>query len=266
MNRIEMLKSRTARKQIIWMGYCNTTGLKNMDYIISDPNLIRSNEEKFYAEKVIYLPKIWNSHCGFDLERIENSPPFLKNKFFTFGSFNSFDKINPDVISVWSNILKKINNSKLILKTSKIKHGLERLKALFKENGVLDSIKFIGREKEFKDHLNAYNEIDIALDTFPYNGVTTSFEAIWMGVPVLAMAGYNFNSRCGESINMNLGIDQLIAKDEKDYVQKIVNLSNNHDDYIKLRKFVYANALKSPLFDNQDYSKSFFEALEQITK
>ncbi len=266
MNRIEMLKSRIARKQIIWMGYCNTTGLKNMDYIISDPNLIRSNEEKFYAEKVIYLPKIWNSHCGFDLERIENPPPFLKNKFFTFGSFNNFDKINPDVISVWSNILKKINNSKLVLKTSKIKHGLERLKASFKENGVLDSIKFIGREKDFKDHLKAYNEIDIALDTFPYNGVTTSFEAIWMGVPVLAMAGYNFNSRCGESINKNLGIDQMIAIDESDYLQKIVNLSNNHDDYIKLRKFVYENALKSPLFDKHDYSKSFFEAIDQIVK
>ena len=265
-NRIEMLKSRTAKKQIIWMGYCNTTGIKNMDYIISDPNLIRSNEEKFYSEKVIYLPKIWNSHCGFDLERIENPPPFLKNKFFTFGSFNNFDKINPDVISVWSNILKKTNNSKLILKTSKIKHGLERLKTLFKENGVLDSITFIGREKEFKDHLNAYNEIDIALDTFPYNGVTTSFEAIWMGVPVLAMSGYNFNSRCGESINKNLGMDEMIARDESDYVQKIVNLSNNHGDYIKLRKFVFANALKSPLFDNQNYSKSFFEALEKIIK
>ena len=265
-NRIEMFKNRAAKKQIIWMGYCNTTGLKNMDYIISDPNLILLNEEKFYSEKVIYLPKIWNSHCGFDIERIENPPPYLKNKFFTFGSFNSFDKINSNVISVWSNILKKINNSKLILKTSKIKHGLERLKALFRENGVLDSIKFIGREKEFKDHLNAYNEIDIALDTFPYNGVTTSFEAIWMGVPVLAMAGYNFNSRCGESINKNLGMDEMIARDESDYVQKIVNLSNNHDDYIKLRKFVFANALKSPLFDNQNYSKSFFEALEKIVK
>ena len=264
--RLELFKNRMAKNQIIWMGYCNTTGLTNMDYIISDPNLIRSNEEKFYAEKVIYLPKIWNSHCGFDLERIENPPPFLKNKFFTFGSFNNFDKINSDVISVWSNILKKINNSKLILKTSKIKHGLERLKALFKENGVLDSIKFIGREKEFKDHLNAYNEIDIALDTFPYNGVTTSFEAIWMGVPVLAMAGYNFNSRCGESINKNLGMDEMIARDESDYVQKIVNLSNNPGDYIKLRKFVFANALKSPLFDNQNYSKSFFEALEKIVK
>ena len=98
--RIELFKNRMAKKQIIWMGYCNTTGLKNMDYIISDPNLIHSNEEKFYSEKVIYLPKIWNSHCGFDFERKENPPPFIKNKYFTFGSFNNFDKINPDVVSI----------------------------------------------------------------------------------------------------------------------------------------------------------------------
>ena len=114
--RLELFKNRMAKKQIIWMGYCNTTGLKNMDYIISDPNLIYSNEEKFYSEKVIYLPKIWNAHCGFDFERKENPPPFIKNKYFTFGSFNNFDKINPDVVSTWSKILKKINNSKLSFK------------------------------------------------------------------------------------------------------------------------------------------------------
>ena len=118
-----------------------------MDYIISDPNLIRSDEEKFYSEKVIYLPKIWNCHCGFDFERIENPPPFIKNDYFTFGSFNSFDKINSDVIEVWSNILKKINNSKLILKTSKTKHAIKRIKKLFEKNNVLDSIKFIKTEK-----------------------------------------------------------------------------------------------------------------------
>ena len=69
-----------------------------------------------YSEKVIYLPKIWNAHCGFDFERKENPPPFVKNKYFTFGSFNNFDKINPDVVSTWSKILKKINNSKLSFK------------------------------------------------------------------------------------------------------------------------------------------------------
>ena len=264
--RLELFKNRMAKKQVIWMGYCNTTGLKNMDYIISDPNLIYSNEKNLYSEKVIYLPKIWNAHCGFDFERKENPPPFVKNKYFTFGSFNNFDKINPDVVSTWSKILKKIDNSKLVLKTSTKRFATKRLKQLFERNDVLDSVEFINKVPEFKKHLENYNHIDIALDTFPYNGVTTSFEAIWMGVPVLTMAGYNFNSRCGESINKNLGMEQLIAKDEDDYVQKVLNLTNNYQDYINLRKFIFHDAIKSPLFNVDDFSKSFFEALKEIVK
>ena len=263
-HRIELLKNRLAKKQVIWMGYCNTSGLENMDYIISDPNLIKQDEQKFYSEKVIYLPEIWNCHCGFDFERKENPPPFINNKYFTFGSFNSFNKINPDVVNVWSNILKRVSKSKLVLKTSQKNHTLKRLKELFKKNNVLESIQFIGRQEDLKNHLITYNDIDIALDTFPYNGVTTSFEAIWMGVPVITMAGYNFNSRCGESINKNLNMERMVARDEDDYVDKVVNLSNNHDDYIKLRKSIFLDALKSPLFNVQNYSKSFFEALERI--
>ena len=264
--RIELFKNRMAKKQIIWMGYCNTTGLKNMDYIISDPNLIYPNEQNLYSEKVIYLPKIWNAHCGFDFERKENPPPFIKNKYFTFGSFNNFDKINPDVVSTWSKILKKSNNSKLVLKTSSKRLATKRLKELFKKNDVLDSIQFIGKVPELKDHLDNYNEIDIALDTFPYNGVTTSFEAIWMGVPVLTMAGYNFNSRCGESINKNLNMEQLIAKDEDDYIKKVVHLMNNTDEYVNIRKSIFLNAINSPLFDTEDYAKSFFESLRKIVQ
>ena len=263
-HRIELLKNRLARKQAIWMGYCNTSGLENMDYIISDPNLIKLDEQKFYSEKVIFLPEIWNCHCGFDFERKENPPPFINNKYFTFGSFNNFNKINPDVVNVWSNILKRVSKSKLVLKTSHRNHALKRLKNLFEKNNVLDSIQFIGRQEGLKDHLITYNSIDIALDTFPYNGVTTSFEAIWMGVPVLTMAGYNFNSRCGESINKNFNMERMVAKDEEDYVNKVVDLSNNHEDFINLRKSIFLNALKSPLFDVQNYSKSFFEALEGI--
>ena len=263
-HRIELLKNRLAKKQVIWMGYCNTSGLENMDYIISDPNLIYENEKDFYSEKVIYLPEIWNCHCGFDFERKENPPPFINNKYFTFGSFNSFNKINSDVVNVWSNILKRVNKSKLVLKTSQKNHTFKRLKELFKKNNVLESIQFIGRQEDLKNHLITYNDIDIALDTFPYNGVTTSFEAIWMGVPVITMAGYNFNSRCGESINKNLNMERMVARDEDDYVDKVVNLSNNHDDYIKLRKSIFLDALKSPLFNVQNYSKSFFEALERI--
>ena len=162
-------------------------------------------------------------------------------------------------------ILKKVKKSKLVLKTS-ISISQEEYKKKFEKYGVLDSIIFLKYDKNFDDHLNKYKQIDIALDTFPWNGVTTSFEAVWMGVPVITMAGYNFNSRCGESINKNLNMEQLIAKDEDDYVQKVVNLTNNTDDYINIRNSIFIDAIKSPLFNTEDYSKSFFKALEEIVK
>jgi len=263
-NRIGLFKNRIAKKQLTWMGYCNTTGLKNMDYIISDHNLINPNEEKFYVEKVKYLPEIWNCHEGFDFERKENLPPFLKNNYITFGSFNNPAKINEDVVDCWSKILRNIKNSKLIIKCGNNIQKLIRIEKLIEERGISKSVIFHKPIDDKKDHLNLYKKIDIALDTFPYNGVTTSFEAIWMGVPVLTMAGYNFNSRCGESINKNLNLEFLIAKDEEEYVSKAINLSNNTKKFLELRKFIYVEALKSPLFDQKKFAKSFFKVLEEI--
>ena len=263
--RLELFKNRMANKQIVWMGYCNTTGIENMDYIISDPNLIKPEEEKYYSEKVIYLPEIWNCHCGFDFERKEHPPPVIKNNYFTFGSFNNFDKINSEVIMVWSNILKAVKNSRLILKSGKDKHATTRIQKLFEKSGVLDSVKFFNKKDKLEDHLNIYKNVDICLDPFPYNGVTTSFEAIWMGVPVITMAGYNFNSRCGESINRNLKMENLIASNEKDYVNKVIDLSKDTKKYLDLRKSIFVDAIKSPLFDQEKFSKSFFKVLEEIT-
>ena len=263
-NRIELFKNRMAKKQAIWMGYCNTTGVKNMDYIITDSNLIYENEKNLYSEEVIYLPEIWNCHSGFNFKRKENPPPIIKNNFITFGSFNNPAKMNETVIDCWANILKNIKNSKLIIKCANNKRKLDRIEKLFKTRGVLDSVIFYTRIDKVEDHLNLYKEIDIALDTFPYNGVTTSFEAIWMGVPVLTMAGYNFNSRCGESINKNLKIESLIAINNDEYISKAVSLSNNINEYLDLRKYIFLNALKSPLFSGKDFSKKFFQAIEKI--
>jgi len=127
-----------------------------------------------------------------------------------------------------------------------------------------DSVIFHHRIDNLEDHLNLYKKIDIALDTFPYNGVTTSFEAIWMGVPVLTMAGYNFNSRCGESINKNLNMDQLIAKDEKEYVSKAVRLTSEREKFLKLRKTLFLDAIKSPLFDEKKFARNFFSLIKEI--
>ena len=263
-NRISLFKNRIAMKQISWLGYLNTLGIDEMDYIMVDPNLIFQGEQNLYSEKVIYLPKIWSCHPGFQFKRIENPPPYQKNKFITFGSFNNFIKINDKVVDVWCEILKNLDNSKLILKSSS-KGEKDRLEKIFIKNSVNDFVVFVDATKKFKDHLDLYKKIDIALDTFPYNGVTTSFEAIWMGVPVLTMKGFNFTSRCGESINKNIGLEQLIAKNEKDYILKATNLANDKIDLLKLRKKVFEEALKSPLFNVRQFSKDFFNSLESLT-
>ena len=260
--RASLFKNRLAPKQISWLGYCNTTGIDNMDYLISDPNLIYPDEECNYVEKIIYLPNIWNCHSELNVERENFEPPCLKNKYITFGSFNNFNKINDNVICVWSQILKNVTGSKLILKSS-LKVDKNYIKKKFIENGVSNSVIFLEKRKLVK-HFSLYKQIDIALDTFPYNGVTTSFEAISMGVPVLTMKGYNFNSRCGESINKNLGMKDLIAKDESEYVFKAKELAEDQNKLSKIRKKIFAIAPYTPLFDKKKFVKDFFNCLENI--
>ena len=262
-HRLALFKNRLAPIQILWCGYTNTIGLKEMDYLIVDKNLIKPAEENLYNEKVIYLPSIWNCHSGYKYDRKENDTPSKKNQFITFGSFNNFKKINDEVIEVWSQILKKVKNSRLMLKTS-VATSQELYEEKFNKLGVLSSITFLKYNKNFDDHLNEYKKIDIALDTFPYNGVTTSFEAIWMGVPVLTVKGFNYNSRSGESINKNLEVQELIASDEKDYIIKAINFGKNIDNLEGVRNKVFNNALKSPLFDKEKFSNQFFKSLEKI--
>ena len=262
-NRMALFKNRLAPLQISWLGYCNTTGINEIDYLIADTNLITEMEKDLYCEKIIFLKDIWNCHTGFDFRRLENPAPIKKNKHITFGSFNNFNKISIEVVEVWSKILKSINKSKLILKSSQ-KHDTKKLKEMFRTNGIHDSIIFSERKETFEDHLDQYNKIDIALDTFPYNGVTTSFEAIWMGVPVLTMKGFNFSSRCGESINKNIDIEYLIADNGFEYVSKAIELSRDEEKLINIRKKLFKEAPTSNLFNQKKFSKEFFKSLEKI--
>ena len=261
-NRVSLFKNRLAPKQISWLGYCNTSGLDNMDYLIADKNLIYEDEKNSYSEKIIYLPKIWNCHSGLNSVRSPSVAPFLKEKNITFGSFNNFNKINDRVINVWSQILLKVKNSKLILKSS-LKIDKNFLKKEFEKYGVIDSIIFLEKRK-LESHYNLYKKIDIALDTFPYNGVTTTFEALSMGVPVITMTGYNFNSRCGESIIKNLGIENLIANNEDDYILKAQNMAKDNEKLLELRKKIYDISHETPLFDTKQFSQDFFSILEKI--
>jgi len=262
-NRLALFKNRLAPIQILWLGYNNTSGLSQMDYLIADPNLIKKNELKLYSEKILFLPNIWNCHSGLDISRIETPAPLIKNKHITFGSFNNAFKISDEVVSVWSKILKSINNSRLIIKSS-LNYSDKILKEKFEKNQVFNQITFLDKTYSFEEHINEYKKIDLALDTFPYNGVTTSFEAIWMSVPILTLKGFNPNSRAGESINKNLNMNYLIADNKDEYVLKAVELSKNFEKVIEIRKNLFDKALASNLFNDKKFSKEFYENLEKI--
>jgi predicted O-linked N-acetylglucosamine transferase (SPINDLY family) len=260
--RIEILNSRVSPIQISWLAYLNSIGFKNIDYMIADENLIKKDEEKFYSEKVIRLPEIWNAHSGFSHKRNFNRLPSLKNNHFHFGSFNNFKKISDEVVETWSKILKKVDNSKLILKSSEISDN-EIIMNKFEKFKAHNQVTILNRS-DFPDnlsHLKSYINIDLAFDTFPYNGVTTTFEALWMNVPVLVLQGNNFLSRCGESIIKNANLNELIAKDRDDYVRKAIQLAENKDKLINIRENIYNKILATPLFDTNKFTKNFSEIL-----
>lgn len=265
-NRIDVFASRCAPVQVLWLGYNNTTGLKNMDYLIADPNLIKKKEESLYSEKILYLPKIWNAMDPEillpDIVELNN----FENQFFNFGSFNNFKKISNETIKVWSQILNN-SNSKLYLKNSS-GYNREVYKALEnkfqKTVNDMNKIIFLKDKLTTYDHLSDYNLINLSLDTFPYPGVTTSFESYSMGVPVLTLKGLNLNSRCGESINKNLNFNELIADDYKDYIFKALDFSNKKKINLEFKKELRKKTLNSHLYNIEDFSNEFVKLLKNL--
>lgn len=265
-NRLVALARRCAKIQIEWLGYNNSLGFKNVDYLISDKNLIKLNELNLYSEKIIFLPKIWNAYpVPENLPNIKNKNN-INNRKFTFCSFNNFKKISDNTIDVWSKILIETDSNILLKSTYVGGNDLKRniLRKFLNKGVKRDQIIFLNKENNIYDHLNLYNLADVALDTFPYPGITTSFEAILMGLPVLTMRGYNFNSRCGESINKNLGMDYMIAIDDNDYVNKAILLKKDKElsknSGVQLRQ----KAMSSPLFDTIAFAKDFQNLMQEI--
>ncbi len=264
-DRIEIFNTRCSPVQISWMAFLNTVGFSNIDYIIADKYLIKSDEEKLYSEKILKLSNVWSCHSGFKFKREYSQPPFKKNNSITLGSFNNYLKITDDVIKVWSTILCSIKNSKLILKSS-FNHNKKFILKKFLKYGVQDSLEFYNKNDflEIEDHIKLYSKIDLALDTFPYNGVTTTFEALWSGVPVLVMRGHNMNSRAGESILINGNIKNFIASNQEDYIKKAIHFGNNLEKLDQERKQIFNNILNSPLFNSQKFSYELQNKLLKI--
>ena len=266
-NRLSVFVSKPAPVQISWGGYPGSIGIPEIDYIIGDPYVTPQKENKYFTEKVITLPNIWICFTPPAFELKIEEPPVTKNKYITFGSFNNLSKINSEVVNLWSKILKAVPGSKIFLK-SNVLNDLYFKKLIienFKKNNIdLNSIILEGRTSR-KEYFSSYNKIDIALDPFPYSGGITTFESIWMGVPVLTKKGNNrFVSHQTESINYNSGMNDWIAKDEEEYLFKAIKFSSNVNELVKIKKNLRKNTNSLPSFNTVLFAKQFSGELWKI--
>jgi protein O-GlcNAc transferase len=265
--RLPIFAQKISPIQITWAGWLASSGIKEIDYIIGDPWVTPEEYKDFYVEKILQLPKIWCHLSTSDIKNLKtSSTPALKNNYITFGSFNHSHKINNDVIKVWSKILSLVPNSVLFLKNFQISNSIYKRKIIeeFKKNKINEDRLFLEANAKRENFLLNYNNIDIALDTFPYSGGTTSFETAWMGVPLLTLAGEAFISRCGVSINKNLKQDSWIAKNTEEYINIAVKFSKDLKELDLTRSYLRENSRKSVLFNSNIFADDFSNALRQV--
>jgi protein O-GlcNAc transferase len=252
-NRLLLFARKPAPVQLSWIGYPATTGLSTIDYKIVDrytdpPGMT----EHYYTEKLIYLPGSFLCYLP-DKDSPEiGELPALKTGHISFGSFNNFTKISPPVLALWTELLKSVPNARLILKTEQFadRTTRERVMNLFADKGIdKNRIELFAFEPTMREHLAMYNRIDIGLDTFPYNGTTTTCEAMWMGVPVITLEGDSYASRVGVSLLSNVGLPELIAETPDGYIAKAVNLANDIEKLKSYRKNLRDMMAHSPLTD-----------------
>jgi predicted O-linked N-acetylglucosamine transferase (SPINDLY family) len=266
-NRLMVFAQRPAPIQVTYLGYPNTTGLSQIDYRLVDQNSDPDLNHFCGSEHRIYLPN------GFLCYTPSDQAPLISqkkpSKHITFGSFNNLPKMNKHVISLWSELLKAIPDSRLLLKTNgfKVRRIQENYLECFQEYGVDPArIQLMAKVKGEKEHLSLYNEIDVALDTFPYNGTTTTCEALWMGVPVITLKGLSHAARVGESILNQIGLNDWIAHNETDYIKKAIYLAEHPDVCLSCRKHLRKQVAQSLLCKKELFVKTLEKIYCQLVR
>lgn len=236
-NRLTVFVRRPAPVQVSYLGYPNTTGLTAIDYRITDAWSDPPGSEAFYTERLLRLPGCFLCYQPPSDSPDVSSLPFDQNGFITFGSFNNLAKLHPDVIDCWAELLRTVPGSRLLIKNPSLRDSQvrQRLNDDFCARGIgADRLELHSPASTTRDHLALYGRMDIALDTFPYNGTTTTCEALWMGVPVVTLTGAAHAGRVGTSILRTLGLQALIGADRKDYVARAAGLAR---ETAALRRF-----------------------------
>jgi len=262
-NRLPVFAYKPAPVQASYLGYFATTGLPEMDFFIGDPYMAPAAEWSHFTEKTYPLAESWLCLTPPEaLVPIEPLPAF-KNGYVTLGCFGNLGKMNEAVVSLWSRVLQQVPTARLCLKAKQLAEPkvAADVQSRFAVCGIGSERLILEGPAPRDAYYQAYNGLDIVLDTFPYPGGTTSVDALWMGVPVLTLKGDRFLSHLGESIAMNAGQPDWIAQDQDDYVKKAVTLAADLKRLADVRSRLRARVQESPLMNAERFARNFGAAL-----
>ena len=223
-SRLSVLRQRPAKLQGSWLGYCGTTGIPEVDFIVGDRFVIPPEHEHFFTEHVVRLPGCYLAADAVTMSSANANPPRRRGDNFLFGSFHNINKLNDKLISIWSKILNQTPGSKIVLKTASFHSVTSRGAVLdrFTNYGIAAERVICLPHLSRKEHFEFIRTVDLILDAYPYNGVTSTFEAIASGIPVLTLVGDRFVSRNGLSILSNAGLGELAYFSSEEYIENAV--------------------------------------------
>lgn len=263
--RLHEFSRRFAPVQATWLGYPNTTGVPGVDLRLVDAVTDPPGAGAFASERLIRVPGCFLCYEGQETDPVPAPSGHAANPGtpFTFGSFNRISKLSDRAAGIWARVLHAVPNSRLLLK-ARVQSA--ELRAAYAEKfapyGIDASrIDFSPYAPDHQTHLSLYNQMDVALDCFPYNGTTTTCEALWMGVPVVTLAGRTHRARVGASLLAAAGFPEFIARDEDDFVRVASTLAADRPALALLKSSMRAKLRSSELCGGDAYARRFAAAL-----
>jgi predicted O-linked N-acetylglucosamine transferase (SPINDLY family) len=259
-NRQAVIAARAAPIQSAWLGYPGISHTPNLDFYLADSIVLEKSDLSATERKHTYaLPQGFHCYCPPQDAPAITSAPCTKNRHFTFGCFNNLFKMSPQIAGTWGQILRLCPHSQLILKSAGLDSKIVQKRILTWMQLAPDEhsrVHFLGRTPSFSEHLKSYNKIDLALDSYPYNGTTTTCEALWMGVPTISLSGTQIQSRIGASLLTQVGLEHFCVASHSHYTALAQQLYKSPDKLARLRSGLRARVQASSLIDPELLTKS----------
>ena len=250
-----------------YIGYPNTTGMPAIDYRITDGIADPDGADDDYSETLIRMPGCFLCYAVPNHAPPIEPGPIEHRGHVTFGSFNNFAKVNPDVVALWAEVLRAVPDSKLLCKSTSSADPIAQcvIRGGFEQSGIDPArVSFSTFRQTPNSHLALYNDVDIALDTFPYNGTTTTCEALWMGVPVVTLRGDRHAGRVGASLLTTVGFPAGIAETPDDYVMTARLLAENAGLLKTARHTLRDTVMRSSLCDSRGHAATLEQAFRAV--